>query len=163
MDQKPQNPIEVVFSRMVQAMDEWEREHTPEKMQKDVHALLNQSRDEIVRKLLGFNQSYGGKWELDHCNGRAGNSPAGEYLYNTLKPIINSWLGQVEMPTMTAQLRTKLESTMRQQFEDTLMRHAREAAQNEAHAVLKELRTELVKTDILAKFRATQQLIQPKE
>lgn len=50
-------------------------------------------RAEVLAKLMGFSKdSFNKKWEIDHCNGRAGNSPIGNWISEAfsekIKPII---------------------------------------------------------------------------
>lgn len=84
------------------AIDKWMQDNSPEKISKEVKSKLDKYKDEITLKLLGFDKSYGEKaWKLDHCNGRAGNSAAGDYLRATQAVAIEEWLSTLTLPVLT--------------------------------------------------------------
>jgi len=85
-----------ISNKINEVITNWE-EDTLENIDKDLPRILNKHKDEIVRKLLGFNKDSWGKWELDHCNGRNGNSPIGERLANKQREIINTWLDNIDI------------------------------------------------------------------
>ena len=66
-------------------------------------------------KLLGFNKSgWDGDWSLDHCNGRSGNSAAGDFLRNAQAEAIKKWLEGIPMPVMSP----KMLATFKKQYQD---------------------------------------------
>ena len=67
------SPLDKVIHEISTAMLEWSEEQTAV-IAKNVHKRLDQHRDEVLMKLMGFNKnSWGGGWEIDHCNGRNGH------------------------------------------------------------------------------------------
>ena len=60
-------------------------------IEKNVTKMLDARLEELVAKMMGFDYRYG-RWELDHCNGRDGESAAGDWLRNRAKKAIEDWL-----------------------------------------------------------------------
>ena len=54
----------------------------------DINRRLDKHQDEIIVKLLGFRPEYG-RFEIDHCNGRSGQSVAGDFFAQTQKQAID--------------------------------------------------------------------------
>ena len=74
-----------------EAQQKWMKDNTKESIEKEVYDTLEKRKSEVVAKLLGFDPHWG-KWELDHCNGRSGNSDAGMYLAQCSKHVVKDWL-----------------------------------------------------------------------
>lgn len=55
---------------------------------------LDKRVNTVVVQLLGFDRDGGvyAAWKLDHCNGRAGNSAAGDWLRERATNEIRAWL-----------------------------------------------------------------------
>lgn len=109
------------------AAAQWMAEHR-NKIPQMVSSMLERRMEEVVAKLLGFDNHWG-DWAVDHCNGRAGNSAAGDWLREQARDAIKAWL--------TAQA-GKL---------PTLPKHAIESLRKNYQKTLeRELRTQLVST-----------------
>lgn len=67
---------------------------TDEKIKERVTRELERSYGEIVAISLGFSRdSWGGrKWEVDHCNGRAGQSDIGERIATAARKAVDDVL-----------------------------------------------------------------------
>ena len=56
-------------------------------------------RATVIYKLMGFEKSYGREWSVDHCNGRAGNSPIGDWIKDQfevdVKPVIKEMIAEI--------------------------------------------------------------------
>lgn len=121
----PANPVDELLPMLVQALETWKAKNTPALMTSQIHSRLDKARDQIVLKLLGFDNSYGG-WHLDHCNGRAGNSTAGDYLAQTQAAIVKEWLSTVAMPELSQEDRDKIRNSM----QDTYLKYFRDGLRN---------------------------------
>lgn len=156
----PINIIDRAIPLIAQAVTEWENKNTAEHLTQHVHQLLDKSSKEVVMKLLGFNDNWG-KWELDHCNGRSGNSPAGDYLKEVQQGAIKDWLRTITMPKLDETLRVSLEkqaqSEYLQHMEDEVRRLARRQAENDT----KELVAALTESKQIKNYLAAMQLISP--
>lgn len=91
------NVLDSLLPIITNAVLDWKAAHTEEQITKRVQQLLNQNSQEIVLKLLGFDNKYGGKWEVDHCNGRDGNSAAGDYLRKVQQKAIQDWFDSFDL------------------------------------------------------------------
>ena len=117
----PLNPIDSVLPVIAQAVIEWQVNNSPEAIKKKVTKLLNTSSDEITYKLLGFNKdSWDGQWTLDHCNGRSGESSAGDYLKNVQAKVIKEWLEGIPMPVMTPKILAGFQKQYQAEFNQRL-------------------------------------------
>jgi hypothetical protein len=91
------NKTKVTLQKQIQkwiaeASTEWfDRYKTKEQVFTKVHEILDKDKLEIIAKILGFDNHWG-EWEVDHCNGRSGNTFVGQYLTDTVKASVNDWL-----------------------------------------------------------------------
>jgi hypothetical protein len=84
--------IEDALTVAEKAREEWLAENSGEdRIKSRVQTILDKRMEETVGKLLGFDTSWG-KWELDHCNGRSGNSAAGDFIREKAREAIKEWL-----------------------------------------------------------------------
>jgi len=117
--QESPNPLDKLLPAISEAVVEWEEKNTPKKITTTIHKMLDTNRDTIVKKLLGFDSDrWSGKdvWSLDHCNGRAGESAAGDYIRKTAQTAIQEWLSQVKMPTLSASEIKTMQHDMKQVY-----------------------------------------------
>lgn len=150
---------------VIQAALEWKQKNTKEKLREKTFRLLDQNSDEIVLKLLGFNNSWSGKFELDHCNGRSGESAAGQYLRAVQSEAIMEWLKTVKLPDISASAKKSLieeaKSRFRHKASDELRAKVDQFIEIEVQKMLKEV----VSTDAVAGFQKLMNIIdqnQPK-
>jgi len=154
------SPIDEVFPLMVDALSSWKEANTPEQITKKVHETLEKGSQKILLSLLGFTQdSWDGRWRLDHCNGRNGASMAGDYLTTVQKAAIQEWLGQVKMPELSATLKKQVQSEMVAEYKQRLKAAVREIAIHVANSDAQELIENLTRTDIFTKYQQLQALI----
>lgn len=101
------------------AVEEWRAKNPPEVIEKRVFEMLDNSLNTIVPKLLGFNTHYRGsegiRWEIDSCNGRAGDSAAGDYLRACARDSIKAWFDNIDMKKVDINLKELADSLYNQQ------------------------------------------------
>lgn len=101
----------------------WKNKNTKESITKETLALLDRDKKTIILKLLGFNNSWG-EWELDHCNGRAGNSDIGDKLKDLNSSLIDKWIEEIEFPELEDTYKSKIlkdiTKNISHKFEDKL-------------------------------------------
>lgn len=131
-------------STLYNAVQEYMAENTKEKIQEEVKKALDDSKQQILRLLLGFKQDSWGKkvWELDHCNGRSGNSIAGDYLKSSLKPAIDDWLSQADLKsvTMTDNMKKTLQREYRELLHIRIGKNIEFLAKEHADKIINDLR-----------------------
>lgn len=125
------NPIDELLPVIAQAVEEWKLKNTASEIKTKIIRLLDTNSKEITMKLLGFDHRWG-KWELDHCNGRSGNSVAGDFIRNSHAEAIKEWLAQVSMPTLDTATKNKLIKQAQHTYEDYLGRAVRNAMEKKA-------------------------------
>jgi hypothetical protein len=86
---KTQSEIKRVVKSAGKAAEEWVK--SKEDIAGEIKSLLDSKLEEVTMKLLGFNNRYG-EWEIDHCNGRFGDSAAGDWLRDKAGDAVNAWL-----------------------------------------------------------------------
>lgn len=125
------NPIDELLPVIAQAVAEWKLNNTTTVVKDKITRLLDANSKEITMKLLGFDHRWD-KWELDHCNGRSGNSAAGDFIRNSHAEAIKEWLAQVSMPSLDTKTKNKLIKQAQHTYEDYLGRAVRNAMEKKA-------------------------------
>lgn len=72
---------------------------TPEYIERRVHEIISKNTNDVILKLLGFDSTWhgGGKYEVDHCNGRSGESFVGDYIRKTCQDKLKEWTGKIDL------------------------------------------------------------------
>ncbi len=141
------NPIDEALPIIAEAVAEWKDVHTPEKIKEKITRLLDENSEEITMKLLGFNnRSWDSKWELDHCNGRSGNSMAGDYMKSTQMEAITEWLSKVAMPKLSEKVSLRLKKEMQNEYDHLMSRAIREAVQTKVNQDVASVTNSLVES-----------------
>jgi hypothetical protein len=104
---------------------------------------LDQNKDKAVMALLGFEARWGQSWTVDHCNGRSGESAAGDHLKQICSKTIKEWFAKFPMPEMTASLKKQLESTYQKEFREYALREIRNFAKAAADEAVQDIHKEL--------------------
>lgn len=112
----------------------WMKDNSDKVLARKVIDQLDSKQEEVVCKLLGFNDKWG-KWDVDSCNGRAGNSAAGDYLRSVQKDAIEKWFKSVELPPMSAAVTKSLKTTYLTNLEYQLKESLRRKAEAQADAI----------------------------
>ena len=152
------NPLNALIPVIATAVERWREDHSPKQIEAKVTRTLNNKSQEIILKLLGFNNQWD-RWELDHCNGRSGNSAAGDYMRKCHQEAIEKWITKMALPVLPKDLNQKLKQSLQAQFnrslEETLRNKVIAYAQEEATRVFKELEV----PSLLDNYMQTLQLI----
>jgi CobQ-like glutamine amidotransferase family enzyme len=127
------------------ARDEWLRQHfNTESIRDMVTRTLDKRTEEIVAKLTGFNNHFG-QWEVDHCNGRAGQTPIGDFIKEIAAEAVATWLHgcMKRLPKLSASAVTALRKdyleTYRRTLADKLRKLAQEKAEHDADQVIEKM------------------------
>ena len=96
------------------AIHEWLQQQDPGAIRKKVFQTLEAAKDEVAPKLMGFNKSsFGRGWEIDHCNGRAGESMIGDYMRKHQQEGIEQFIDQLDLTTLRPFSKTDIEDLRR--------------------------------------------------
>ena len=154
------NPFQVVLESIVLALNEWHALHTPEEIKRDLFARMDKAQQQILLKLLGFNNSWG-NWELDHCNGRSGNSAAGDYLRKQQAENIKAWLDQVTRPKIPKKAIESLVADYQSNFDWEITRRLEEMAKQAATEYLDKVKAQLTETSAADQYNKVLEMLRP--
>ena len=153
-----ENPLNALIPVIAATVERWQQEHTPKQIEAKVTRTLDNKSQEIILKLLGFNNHWD-RWELDHCNGRSGNSAAGDYMRKCHQEAIEKWITKLAMPVLPKDINQQLKKSLQVQFnrslEDALRNKVIAHAMEEANRMFKELEV----PSLLDNYMQTLQLI----
>ena len=158
-----ENPIDSRIPVIAQAVEEWKQQNTEEALADKTKRLLDTHSEQVVMKLLGFNKDRwnDGTWELDHCNGRAGNSTAGVFLEKAQAETIKQWLSTTIMPELSEPVRKKLHKSVKEDFQRYYERALSDLVHIEANKAAKAFFDQLVSENALNKHMQAMELISP--
>ena len=142
------------------AVDEWQEKNPPDVVKQKVFDRLDAMQDEIAMKLLGFKQSWG-NWEVDHGNGRSGNSAAGDFIKRVQQDAIEEWFRTVAMPTLSETEQLALQKSMQAHYESCLKKDLRSRVASAAKHDLDTLVNKLVASNQIDNYLRVQELINP--
>lgn len=145
------NPIDDLLPEVAASVEKWRGNNTPQQLERQIFSRLDKERDQIVLKLLGFAPEYGG-YQLDHCNGRSGNSAAGEFLVKAQSEAIKNWLSTTVMPTLTEDRRETILKSMSQHYESLFREGLKKAIAEKATADIKAVMDAVAKSNNIDKY-----------
>lgn len=130
MNEKIKNMIDAANATAEKVVEDWFKRQSVEEY---VEKMLEKRVQEIVCKLLGFEPRHGA-WEVDHCNGRHGESAAGDWLREKAGKKINEWLEAQagSLPELPKSAITSLRSDFREMYEHRLRVEFERMAQSKA-------------------------------
>lgn len=156
------NPIDDLLDHIALAIERWKAENTPETIEKKVRQLLDKNSDEVVMKLLGFDNHWG-KWEIDKTNGRNSATQAGQYMASLHQEAIQNWLSQFKLPELPPKVMKSIEQNARQNYEYALKTKACELARAAATTHATQLVTEFTSSRQVENRLKLMALLEPKE
>ena len=157
-----EDPMKEMILLIEKAIDEWHTRNQPQDIVEKIHKKLDKSRDEVLLKLMGFNKdSWNGAWALDHCNGRSGNSIAGDYLKSFQQDAINDWLSKVPLPKLSKTDSDRIAASFKAEYLRYLKRAVESYAQKKADEHARQLVDALVPTPPIDQYLQLKTLITP--
>ena len=115
MSEELKLPTNTLLDCVQEAIDTWVNNNPENTIKAEVTQTLDNSKDEIVRKLLGFTDK-SGLWEIDHFNGRYGESAAGDYLKRVSGDVIKQWFNTIVMPYPDYNLQEELKRQFQEEY-----------------------------------------------
>lgn len=158
-----ENPLDSRIPVIAQAVEEWKQQNTEKSLADKTKKLLDTHSEQIVMKLLGFEEDKWKEnaWELDHCNGRSGNSPAGDYLKQAQALTIKEWLANVKLPELSATKLKNLQAEFLNEYTYAYTRALRDLAQTKAKQDANVFFDQLVSQKAINKHMQAMALISP--
>ena len=142
-----------------EAIHEWLEKQNPQAIRKKVFDTLEAAKDEVAPKLMGFNKgSFGRGWEIDHCNGRAGESTIGDYMRKHQQEGIQQFIDQLNLVSLRPFTKVEIEE-MRKEYRQRVINKTREAVREKAESDAIRLVNSLSVDDLVSVIKRTQELI----
>jgi len=99
-----------------------EKINVPKLAEKIVQDNINQ----LVPKLLGFNKSWHNEnWEIDHCNGRAGQTEIGDFIQHQCQVGVRNWIDTVKKTGLPKPTK-EIIAAVKKDYKDRLHREIRD-------------------------------------
>jgi hypothetical protein len=113
-----------------------------------VSQMLDNKLKDVVGKLLGFDVRWGSEWRVDHCNGRAGNSAAGDYLREKCGASVNEWLDKAagDLPPLPKTAIRSIVSSYHEMLESAIRDQLYKKAQSEAEKIANSILRDVTST-----------------
>lgn len=112
---------------------------------------LDEARDHLIMSLMGFERRSGGitqprYWSVDHCNGRAGESAAGDFLKASVEHGTRAWLSEQagNLPELNKETVDGLKREYLNRLHRDLQSKLRDLAKKKAESALEEVATDLL-------------------
>ena len=157
---RPTNALDEILPAISSAVADWRNTNTDTMIKKTVKDQLDKHSKIVVLKLLGFDSSYpNDTYTLDHCNGRAGDSTAGDFIRVTQADAIKEWLSTVAMPEMDPIFENALKQEVQNTYKVALLKQVRNLAENQAGIDAKRLIDSISKSNDIDNYVKTLQLI----
>ena len=141
------------------AIHEWLEKQNPRDIRKKVFDTLEAAKDEVAPKLMGFNRgSFGRGWEIDHCNGRAGESIIGDYMRKHQQEGIQQFIDQLNLASLRPFSKKEIED-MRKEYRQRVINKTREAIRARAEIDADRMVNQISVDGLVTAIQKTQQLI----
>lgn len=142
-DKLKQYQAEVAHAMKV-AAEEYIEANPPEKVAKDTLKFLKKSAKDIQHTLLGFEVDRWGKghFEVDHCNGRSGESAVGDYLREHKREAIKEWLDTAKLAPLDEGAIASMNREFQQVYRDYIQKLVKAEAEALASRHLEELKSQ---------------------
>ena len=154
------NPVDDLLPVIAEAVEQWRTANDPATINSKVKRELDKSSKEIMIKLLGFSGDYRG-YSLDHCNGRSGNSPAGDFVIQAQAEAVRGWLRTVAMPELTEAEKKTMEASCHAHYAEQFKRSLNEQVRTKAKSDATELINQISQSNNLGKYQELLKLISP--
>jgi len=156
-----ESPVDKVIASIAVAMHDW-ADQQQENLVNDIHKRLNEQRDAVLMKLMGFiKPSWGGTWEIDHCNGRNGQSVVGDFYKDLQHEAIKEWLKEIPLPTMSPAFKEAIAKDLQSTYEREVRSNVFKMARQYADESLNDVITEVLTPKRLEMYMKAQALINP--
>lgn len=111
-----------------------------ESLKSDLESAIDEGLQVMLAKYLGFDNRWG-KWELDHCNGRSGNTAAGDFVKAEIQKVCPDYLKKQvgALPDLPKETIADLKKYYLRQLESEVKRGLNDMAVQEGRKIAKQL------------------------
>ena len=115
------NSMLSIHAAIEQAKTEWYEANSPKVIAKKTKDLLDSQRQQVLMQLLGFEKDSWRShvWEVDHCNGRNGNSKVGATTKQIVSEVLDDWVQEHREEFdkyLTTQIKTEFKKELKSQL-----------------------------------------------
>lgn len=151
-----------IVDAIVAGADKWEAENPDYVITQNVMNILEQSKEDIIKQLLGFTQDYpGGAWKIDRTYDA--QPVATQFMLHKATDAINTWFDQIQynMPIMDWQMeenfKRELKETYELEFKEQLSKRVTELVKVDVDQIMSEIKT--LAPQYLDKVKQVQRII----
>ena len=102
----PKEIAEKMRVKFIEAASATANDAVADQVVESIVADLNKQKRDVTLRLLGLENKWGDKWEVDHCNGR--ESQITKYLTAGATGVIKAWVNDAVKEVLTTELQTKV-------------------------------------------------------
>lgn len=152
-------PLNTLVPVVYEAIREWQSELDESAIKNHVKKQLDRSSNRLFLTLLGLESSSGNSWKVDHCNGRSGESAAGDILRKWHEEAIEEWFRHVAMPSLTEEEAESIRASIKKEYVSTLKRDLTRQARERASLDLSALVQQISQETQTENYRALMELL----
>jgi hypothetical protein len=154
-------PLDKAVKEVAMAVAEWEAKQTPEHIKAQVFKLLDQHKEDMAMKLLGFRRNnFDKSWEIDFSS-KSQAAAVHSAIEKLSQEAIAEYLALLRVPAISDKLKRRMESDAKNYFEGKLLRKVGEEAQNMADGALNEILSQLGSSNTFDKYQKMLGLLRP--
>ena len=101
--------LTAIQDQLEEGVKTWMILNSGTKLKNSVFAYLEKNKEKMIMKILGFENQWGDhSWNIDHCNGRGGESSEHDHLKKQMSKQIDEFFETVIIPPMSIALKKKI-------------------------------------------------------
>ena len=150
--------IDDVTEVITEITQEWVTSWNKDKLQKLLIQRLDKAALDFMLKVLGFNNHWEGKWEVDHCNGRM--TVINELLSFKAKQEVSNWLDVNLSKMLTTSLWDKLRESLEKEFYRIISSELRYRYSKELDIKVKEIMNKRLDKEVEDLFKPSNETVE---
>jgi len=131
----PEAPSQHILDTIQTAIDNWIEDNPDSKIRMDVHTTLDNSKQEMIVKLLGFTQAYSGaEWDLNVDRyDNSSESPVAQFIKNNAQMEIEQWFNNLYIADVLSDysLQEKFKQEYQEYYEEEFRQKMQERVKQE--------------------------------
>lgn len=147
---KRDEDIQAIREKITAAITEQMNTMDPREMTSAIIADIQKQKAAVVWKVLGMEDRFGGRWEVDHCNGRT--SPMTEHIASQCSAEITAYMVEATKEVLEARrgvLKPKIKAALEQEIDrqtrNAMDRNIREVAASYVNEIIAEVKSEIAR------------------
>ena len=110
-------------------------------LKQEIESILNKQQKKLIARLMGLDLDYDGcSFKVDHCNGRSGESAAGDWLKAKHSDLIQKYFDDLgKFPKLSLAEKTSIKNSFKEELIRNLNNECRELARKKAKEIMDEI------------------------